>query len=395
MNGAGIAEGVREVDASPIREIANLAFARPDVLRLHFGESSLPTPAYLRAAASAAMESGWTFYSENQGLPSLREALARKYRQLHGVDLDPSRELVVTASGVQALNVTIRCTIDPGDEAIILCPNWPNAAQMVRMFNGRVKEVPYRRRAGDWLCEVDWDALERAVTPRSRLLVYTSPSNPLGRVAGEQEQLQLLEFCRRHGLWLLADEVYERLYYEGAAAPSVLRLCTRDDAVIVAQSFSKTYCMTGWRVGWVVSREDLVRRATHLNEYIVAHAPTMLQKAAETALEDGEAELQERVGQLRGNRDFCMERLKDLPGASVDEVQGAFYLFVRIAGLRDSFAFARQLLDAESVSVAPGAAFGAGGGDAVRICFATERAVLETALERFGRFVVSGSWAGG
>jgi len=363
------------------------------VLRLYFGESNLPTPDYIKRAAIRALEEGYTFYTENAGLPSLRRAIAGNYRRLHAVELDPTAEIVVTASGVQALNLGIRCALDPGDEALVLTPAWPNGASSVMMANAVVKQVPHPlcgKRYG-----IDFDALGAAVTPRTRLLVYTSPSNPLGWVASEEEQQGLLDFARRHDLWLLADEVYDRLYYAGAKlgdpVPSILRKATRDDAVMVVHSFSKTYCMTGWRVGWLVARRDLAAKATQLNEFIVSHAPSFAQKAGETALAEGEEELERMLVRLKSNRDLCLDALAGIPSVTVPTPDGAFYLFPRIEGLENSFSFCRRLLEEARVGLAPGVAFGAGGEGFVRICYAAESSILEPAMERLAKFLRGGS----
>ena len=361
------------------------------VLKLYFGESNIPTPAYLKQAAAKALADGYTFYTENAGLPGLRQDLADYYRRVHGVQLDWQSEIVVTASGVQALNVGIRCILNPGDEAIVLTPAWPNASGIIRMDNAIPVEVPLPL-CGDHYA-VDFNALEAAVTPRTRLLVYTSPSNPLGWVATEEQQEGLLEFARRRDLWLLADEVYEQLYYRtsevGAPAPSILRKASRDDAVMVAQSFSKTYCMTGWRLGWLVARRDVGERATQLNEFIVSHPASFIQRAAQTALRDGEEELQEMLVRLRANRGFCLDALRQMPRVMVPVPDGAFYLFPRIEGMKDSFAFCRRLLEETKVGIAPGVAFGAGGEGSARICYASDRSILEPAMERLARFLGS------
>jgi hypothetical protein len=202
-----------------------------------------------------------------------------------------------------------------------------------------------------------------------------------------EEQQALLDFCRHHRLWLLTDEVYERIYYSDQVAPSILRLCRRDDAVIVVQSFSKTYCMTGWRLGWLVSRPDLAAKAAQLNEFIVSHAPAMVQRAGEVALENGETEVQKLVAQFKERGRFCYEALKTMPGISLSRPEGAFYLFPRIDGVSDSFAFALDLLKKTKVSVAPGTAFGNGGEGAVRICTAADMSVLEPAMERLGNYL--------
>jgi hypothetical protein len=388
-----VARSVQNVPHSRIRELAEIAMSMEGVLRLYFGESNLPTPGYIKQAAVRAMEEGYTFYTENAGLPSLRRAIAENYRRLHGVELDPGREIVVTASGMQALNMGIRCALDPGDEAIMLTPAWPNGSSCVMMANATVRQLPHPLEGGRY--RVDFDALEAAVTPQTRLLIYTSPSNPLGWVATEEEQRKLLDFARRRDLWLLADEVYDRLYYAGAhlgdPAPSILRLATRDDAVVVVHSFSKSYCMTGWRVGWLISRADMAAKATQLNEFVISHAPSFAQKAGETALVDGEPELAIMLERLKASRDLCLEALGGVKGLTVPTPDGALYLFPRIDGLRDSFGFCRRLLEETRVGLAPGVAFGEGGEGSVRICYAAERSILEPAMERLTKFLRSGA----
>ena len=363
------------------------------VLRLYFGESNLPTPEYIKQAAVRAMQDGFTFYTENAGLPSTRRALAAHYRAMQSVELDPASEIMVTASGVQALNLGIRALLDPGDDALVLTPAWPNGSSSVMMANANVTQIPQP------LCgqryTIDFAALEAAVTPRTRMLLYTSPSNPLGWVATGEEQQELLDFARRHNLWLVADEVYDRLYYAGAhlgePVPSILRRATRDDAVLVIHSFSKSYCMTGWRVGWLIGRRDLIAKATQLIEFVVSHAPTFAQKAGETALAEGEEELSRMLERLKQNRDLCMEALRGIQGLTVPKPDGAFYLFPRLEGLTDSFGFCRDLLMETRVGLAPGVAFGNGGEGSFRICYAAESAILEPAMERLTRFLRAGA----
>ncbi len=387
-----LASSARAVAYSRIRELAEVAMGMDGVLKLYFGESNQPTPEYIKQAAIDAMAQGYTFYTSNAGLPSLRQAIAETYTRLHGVGLDPATEIVVTASGVQALNVALRCVLDPGDEAIVLTPAWPNGAAIVTMCNATAREKAHPLCGGRHA--IDFDALEEAVTARTRALLYTSPSNPLGWVATVEEQRNLLDFARRHGLWLLADEVYDRLFYGGARlgdpVPSILKLATRHDAVIVAHSFSKSYCMTGWRLGWLVARRDLATKAAQLNEFVVSHAASFVQKAGEVALRDGEGEIVRQLTQLKANRDFCLDALSGLPGVTVPRPDGAFYLFPRIDGLADSFEFCRRLLVEKRVGLAPGVAFGAGGEGSIRICYAADRGVLEPAMERMAEFLKEG-----
>jgi aspartate aminotransferase len=384
-----VAHSVESVPRSRIRELAEIAMSMDGVLRLYFGESNLPTPDYIKQAAVKAMNDGFTFYTENAGLPSTRRAIADHYQTMQGVELDPAAEIVVTASGVQALNLGIRCTLDPGDEALVLTPAWPNGSAIVTMSNAVVRQIPHPLCGSRY--RVDFDALEAAVTPRTRMLLYTSPSNPLGWVATDEEQQGLLDFSRRHGLWLVADEVYDRLYYSGGRlgepVPSILRKATRDDAVMVVHSFSKSYCMTGWRLGYLIARRDLAAKATQLNEFVVSHAPTFTQKAGETALAEGEDELLRMLERLKENRDLCLDALSGMNGITVPKPDGAFYLFPRVEGLQDSFRFCKRLLEETRVGLAPGVAFGAGGEGSVRICYAAERSILEPAMERLGKFL--------
>ncbi len=371
---------------SRIRELAEIAMTMDGVHKLYFGESNLPTPEFLKRAADQAMRDGFTYYTPNSGLLSTRQALARYYQRHQGVTLDPENEIVVTNSGVQALHVGLRCTINPGDDALVLTPAWPNACSILQMYGARPIELAQPIVNNRYT--IDIAQMEAALTPRTRLLVYTSPSNPLGWVATVEEQQQLLDFARRHHLWLLADEVYERLVYDGRpVVPSILQLATREDAVLVAQSFSKAWCMTGWRLGWLIARKDLAQRAAQLNEFIISCAPSFVQRTGETALDGGDETVTGLVSMLKENRDFCLSALRRMPGVTVPEPEGAFYLFPKIDGLTDSFDFCKRLLLETKVGIAPGVAFGAGGEGNVRICYAVEKPILEDAMERLARFL--------
>ncbi len=378
-----IAPSLEQVPYSRIREIAELAMGMQGVLKLYFGESNLPTPPFIVEAAERALADGHTFYSPNAGLPSLRAAIAAQYGRLHSVELEPER-VVITASGVQALHMALRCAVDPGDETVILSPAWPNGSSIVSLSHGRPVDVPLVLQAGRY--GLDLAAIEQALTPHTRALLLTSPSNPLGWVATVDDQQRLLDLCRERGLWLVADEVYERLCYDGVA-PSVLRLARDDDQVLVVQSFSKTYCMTGWRVGWLVAPSSVAEKLGQLNEFVVSHAATFAQVAAQTALEDGEGFVAELLESFRANREYCRDALRSVPAMTVPEPEGAFYLFPKVDGLSDSFDFCRRLLLEERVGLAPGSAFGAGGEGSLRLCYAADRSVLEPALERLARFV--------
>jgi len=398
MSLPSFAPSAERVPVSRIRALADVAFGMEDVLPLQFGESTLPTPPYVIDAVNRAAKEGWTYYSPNQGLPSLRVAIANLIARLHDVEIDPT-EIQINSGGVQALNLAIKCVIDPGDEAIVLSPNWPNGSAMIEMFGARAAEVPMARVGQRFTPDVE--AMERALSPRTRLLLYASPSNPLGWTATVAEQRMLLDFARQHGLWLLTDEVYERIYYGGQGtakseggrpvtgqlAPSILKLCAREDAVIVVNSFSKTYCMTGWRLGWMVSRPDFVQKAAQLNEFIVSHAPTMIQRGGEAAIAHGEDDIAAMVEEFQERRDFCAGMLREVPGVNLPEPEGAFYLFPQLDGIKNSYQFSLDLLQERHVAVAPGSAFGNGGEGSIRICYAPGMDVLRPAMERICEFI--------
>jgi aspartate aminotransferase len=381
------ADSLYRVPNSRVRELAKLAAAKPGVLKLYFGESNLPTPGFIQDAAIAAMRSGFTYYTENAGMASLREAIAAHYAFLHGVSLDPSREIVITASGVHALMMALRGVLDPGDQAIVLSPAWPNGCSIIRMCNAEPIEFPMTVSRGRYT--IDMEALAAAVTPRTRLLLVTTPSNPLGWTATDDELKQLLAFARERNLWLLSDEVYHRIHYVDSrrcVAPSMLTHATRNDAVIVVQSFSKSYRMTGWRLGWLVARADLATRLGDLNEFVISHATSFIQKAGETALQHGEAEILTQREMLKVNRQLCLDAFAAMPGVTLPAPEGAFYVFPHMQGLQDSFRFCVDLLEAEGVGLAPGVAFGLGGEGCVRLCYAVETAMLREALARLQRF---------
>ena len=297
-----VARSVQDVPHSRIRELAEIAMSMDGVLAPLLRRIQ---PAHARTTSSrrrhGAMEEGYTFYTENAGLPSLR----RRHRR----ELPPAARRGTGPGPRDRGHGLRRAGAEHGHplrarsrrRGLVLTPAWPNGSSSVMMANATVRQIPHPLCGGRY--RVDFDALEAAVTPRTRLLLYTSPSNPLGWVATEEEQRGLLDFARRHDLWLLADEVYDRLYYAGARlgdpVPSILRIATRDDAVMVVHSFSKSYCMTGWRVGWLVARRDLAAKATQLNEFIISHAPSFAQKAGETALAEGEAGAAAHAGAAR------------------------------------------------------------------------------------------------
>ena len=368
------------VAPSRIRAIADLAEHHPGTLRLFYGEDSLPTPGFIKEAAHRAIDGDMTFYTPNAGYPALRRAIADQVGRLHGVDLDPMREVVVTASGMVALLLACQATVGPGDSAVVLTPLWPNVAEAVRLAGARAIEVPLALDASGF--RLDLDRIEAAIEPSTRLLALASPGNPTAWTATPDDWRALVDLCERRDLWLLADGVYERVVFESTVAPSPLAVPGARDRTVVAQSFSKAYRMTGWRVGYALAPPDLALSMTTLQEFVVSHAPGVAQEAARVATLDGEPFIRESQARYARHRRIALDRLANVEGMTVPNPTGAFYVFPRLEGLADSFDFCRYLVAEHGVGLAPGNAFGLGGEGHIRLCFAVEEPILREALDR-------------
>lgn len=369
------------VTPSRIRVIASLADQHPGTLRLFVGEDTLPTPDFIKDAAHRAIQENRTYYTPNAGYPEVRRAIAEHLRSLHGVEVDPDHQIVMTASGMNAIVLACQATVGPGDSALVLGPLWPNTVAALRIAGADPIEVPYARSSYGF--ELDRAALEAQVRPDTRLLALASPSNPTGWTASMEDWAWIVSFCERHDLWLLADAVYERIVFQGRVASSPLSLPGAARRTIVAQSFSKAYRMTGWRIGYVVAPPDLAPTLAHLQEFAVSHAPGIMQDAALVALRDGEAYLAESQARYARHRDIVLDHLRTIDGVDLTPPQGAFYVFPRLSGLTDSLGFCQFLVREFGVGVAPGVAFGAGGEGHVRLCFAVDEVTLTEALQRF------------
>jgi aspartate/methionine/tyrosine aminotransferase len=362
-----------------------LAETVPGVYKLYFGESNIPTPEFIKRGGQKAIAESHTFYTPNAGYKELREAISQKIWELQGLRYDPETEIIVTGSGVTALLLSIFTLLGRGEKAIILSPAWPNSKSIVQMVGGIPVEVSLRE--GKDRYEFDLDRIQAAIDSRTRLLILSSPSNPLGWVASVEEQRALAELAYERGITILSDEVYERIIYDGPAAPSIAKVVPSREGVIVVHSFSKSYCMTGWRVGYCYGAKEAISEMIKLQEFVVSHPSSISQRAAITALREGEEFVKEMVARYRRQRDFIYSRLIQMKGLEVKKPEGAFYVFPRIAGLKDSFAFAKDLLVKKAVGVAPGSAFGLGGEGCIRICFAAEEEIMEPALCRLEEYL--------
>ncbi|HNI83951.1 MAG TPA: pyridoxal phosphate-dependent aminotransferase, partial [Ottowia sp.] len=343
-----------------------------DVLPFWFGESDEVTPEAVRAAGIASLQAGETFYSHNLGLPELREAVAAYASRLHG-ELAPQR-LAITSGGVNALIVAMQALIDAGDEVLAVTPVWPNLTAQPRILGAQLRCVALQPDAeGAW--QLDVPALLAAITPRTRLLVLNSPNNPTGWTLTRAEQQAILAHCRQTGTWILSDEVYERLYFRddtaNGAAPSFLDIAAPDDRLVVVQSFSKAFLMTGWRLGWLVMPPAMTPQVGKLLEFNTSCAPVFVQRAALVALAQTEAITPRIVAHLRHCRDTLVPLLQAVPGVQVGRAPGGMYAFLRLVGQNDSLQLAKRLVQEAGLGLAPGVAFAPQAEGWLRWCFAS------------------------
>ncbi|WP_144729094.1 pyridoxal phosphate-dependent aminotransferase [Extensimonas perlucida] len=364
-------QAVLNLEESRIREVANAGLGRSDVLAFWFGESDEGTPAVVRQAAVASIERGETFYSHNLGLPELRAAIAAYMSDLHRA-VAPER-VVVTSGGVNALMLAVQALVDAGDEVVAVTPVWPNLTAQPQIMGARLQCVALRPQPGGaWA--LDLDALLAAITPRTRLLILNAPNNPTGWTLRPEEQRAILAHCRRTGTWILADEVYERLYYAPspkACAPSFLDLAEPEDRLVVVHSFSKSFLMTGWRLGWLVLPPAAVHHVGKLVEFNTSCTSVFTQRAGIAALQHADEITPRVVAHLRACRDTLLPLLQALPGVEVATPLGGMYAFFRLHGQGDSLATAKRLVTEAGLGLAPGNAFGPEGQGWLRWCFAS------------------------
>jgi aspartate/methionine/tyrosine aminotransferase len=375
---------ITSLRASTIREVANAGMGIPDVLPFWFGESDQVTPQFIRDAATQALNQGKTFYTHNLGIPDLRVALAEYVSALHGPTT--SAQIAVTSAGVNALMLAGQLLLNPGDRVVAVTPLWPNLVEIPKILGAEVQTVPLDYGASGW--RLNLDALLAQLTPRTKMLLVNSPNNPTGWVMTSDEQQAVLARCRALGIWIVADEVYERLYFgAGAVAPSFLDLATRDERVICVNSFSKAWRMTGWRLGWLVAPAALMPDLGKLLEYNTSCAPDFVQHAGIAAVREGGAVARQVAQELEQARDHLVAALGRLPGVDVQAPDGAMYLFFRLPAARDSLALCKQLVREAGLGLAPGVAFGDEGEGFVRWCYACAPALLDEGVRRLQHFI--------
>ena len=363
---------VLDVEESRIREVANAGLGRSDVLAFWFGESDEVTPEVVRQAAIDSIRQGETFYAHNLGMPELRQAVSTYMSALHGpVGVE---RLAITSGGVNALMLAVQALVDAGDEVVAVTPVWPNLTAQAQIMGADLKCVSLQPVGGQWV--LDMDALLAAITPRTRLLIVNSPNNPTGWTLSRQEQATVIAHCRQTGTWILADEVYERLYYAGdtanGAAPSFLDVAEPDDRLVVVHSFSKSFLMTGWRLGWLVMPAAMTHAIGKLIEFNTSCASVFTQRAGIAALQHTAQITPQVVAHLQQCRDTLVPLLQALPGVELAPARGGMYAFFKLAGHPDSVATAKRLVLEAGLGLAPGEAFAPEAQGWLRWCFASQ-----------------------
>ena len=359
------------LEESRIREVANAGMGRSDVLPFWFGESDEVTPEFIREAAIASLRSGETFYTHNLGLPELREAIAAYASKLHG-NVDAGR-IAVTSGGVNALMLACQAVVDAGDEVVAVTPVWPNLPAQALIMGAKLRRVSLTPRQGAWTLNLQ--KLLDAITPATRLLIVNAPNNPTGWTLTRAEQEAILAHCRKTGTWILADEVYERLYYEPTekgCAPSFLDVAQPDDRLVVAHSFSKSFLMTGWRMGWLVMPPAMTHHMGKLIEFNTSCASVFTQRAAIEAMRRTDEVTPRIVAHLKDCRDTLVPLLQALPGVELAPARGGMYAFFKLEGFDDSLALAKRLVTEAGIGLAPGNAFAPEAQGWLRWCFASK-----------------------
>jgi aspartate/methionine/tyrosine aminotransferase len=362
---------IRNLEESKIREVANAGLGRSDVLAFWFGEGDEVTPDFVRQAAIDSLHKGETFYSHNLGLPELRAAIALHLSRLHGT-VAPDR-IAVTSGGVNALMIAMQALLEAGDEVAIVTPVWPNLTAQPLILGARLKPIPLKPVAGAWT--LDLEALLAAVTPATKVLILNAPSNPTGWTLTREEQQRILDHCRQTGTWILADEVYSQLFYEASpngCAPSFLDIASSEDRLIVVHSFSKSFLMTGWRLGWLVLPSAITHDVGKLIEFNTSCASVFTQRAGVAALQRAGEITPRVVAHLKTCRDTLVPLLQALPGVELARPAAGMYAFFRLAGYDDSLATAKRLVREAGLGLAPGEAFAPEAQGWLRWCFASK-----------------------
>lgn len=376
---SALTDTARNAPESGIVATVNYGRTRAGLIPLWVGEGDLPTPAFICEAATASLAAGETFYTWQRGIPDLRAAIARYMQRTYGGSFGPER-FFVTASGMQAIQIAMAMITSAGDDVLVPTPVWPNFAAAAGIRGARPVAVPMSFGNDGWV--LDLERLEAAIGPRTKAMFINSPSNPCGWTATREELAAILAIARKHGIWIVADEIYGKFYFDGPVAPSFREVMTDGDKVMFVNTMSKNWAMTGWRVGWIECDPSLGAVVENMIQYSTSGVAQFIQRAAATALDHGDDFIAMQVGRARRGRDLVCDALAATGKVRFARPAGAFYLFFSVDGRPDTRQLSFDLVDRANIGLAPGTAFGAGGEAFLRMCFARGEDSLTVATER-------------
>ena len=366
--------------ASGVRHMFELARKYPDAINLTLGEPGFRTPPYILNAAIESLKAGKTKYTPNAGIKPLRDAIAHKLRTENGIVCDPDKNLIVTAGATQALMLAIVTLVNPGDEVIIQGPNWPDYKGQIDMVNAKTVYAKVTEENG---FKMTAEVIEPLITEKTKLIIINSPSNPTGAVLDEDDLIKIAELVKKHKIFIISDEPYEKIVYDGFKQKSLASIGGLEDYVLTINSFSKTFAMTGFRVGYICANEKITENLVKLQENMIASIPEPMQEGAIEAIYNGEPDVLKMVKYYDKNRKLIVDGLNRINGFSCLMPRGAFYAFPSIRGFgMTSNEAAEYILEKTHVVTAPGSAFGPDGEGFIRICYASKNEDIKEALSR-------------
>jgi len=382
---SGVRADLRRIPLDNIAGLAKDRFGDTSIIPLWFGEGDVPAPAFIGEAMSRAIAAGHVFYTHQNGIPELRQTLSDYLTGLGQHPIGPER-VTVTFSGMNAIQLAIQLACQPGDNIIAVDPVWPNTGGMARLVGAEVRSARMDHGPNGWV--LDPQKVADQIDHRTRAVFFASPGNPTGAMIPIETQTELLELCRARGVWLIADEVYNRLAFGRNSAPTILDVADPEDRLIVINSFSKSWAMTGWRLGWMVHPPSIGPTLAMMVQYTTSGVTTFLQHAGVAAIREGEPFVAWMRGYCEAGMGIVCDALEQLPRVRMGpRPQAGMYAYFEVDGMPDSRQACLDILAKTSVGLAPGVAFGAGGEGSVRICYAASLDVLEPALQRLEKFL--------
>lgn len=370
---------------NPGAEILRYGWRREDILSLGQGEGSDPTPDFIVQAAHQAMQDGKTFYGPVLGQTTLRDEIAAYYKRVFEATIDP-QQIFVTGSGTTAMHLALTSILEKDDEVVAITPIWKNLLGAVHLAQAKTIQVPLSldEQQGWYL---DMEALLGAVTDKTKAILVVTPSNPTGWFMSDEEIQQLLNFAREKNIWIVSDEVYNRAVYDQNHAPSFAQYINPDDKVFLINSFSKSWAMTGWRLGWLTGPEYAESIIRDVALYDNMGPTTFNQFGGIMALQKGEEFIQYQMKNWQKNRDLVIKKLKNRPDITIFEPKSTFYAYFKVKNHENCLELAKNMIDSVSLSLAPGCAFGKAYNGWMRLCFAVSEEKLTDALDRLEQFL--------